>query len=73
MTEFQEYPKMLYHPKTGEQVIVRDADRENEQLEAWGVSEPPKLELRSGADNEGEGAPKPKAAPKARARKPKGA
>ena len=68
MIEFQEFPKMIYHPKTGAQVIVRDASQEEEHLEAWGVNEPPKIPLASPSD-----APKPKAAPKARARKPKAA
>lgn len=67
MTEFQEFPKMLYHPKTNEQVIVRDAQQESDQLDAWGA-EAPKLTLRAPGSNEG-GAPKAKAAgaPKAKA------
>lgn len=66
MTEFQEFPKMLYHPKTNANVIVRSADEESDQLDAWGA-EAPKLTLRSPGD-EG-GAPKAKAAgaPKAKA------
>lgn len=67
MTEFQEFPKMLYHPKTGAHVIVRSADEESDQLDAWGA-EAPKLTLRAPGGNEG-GAPKAKAAgaPKAKA------
>lgn len=70
MTEFQEFPKMIYHPETNAPVIVRSADEEAAQLDAWGASEAPKIPLRASGD----GAPsKPKAAPKARARKPKAA
>lgn len=70
MTEFQEFPKMIYHPKTKAQVIVANADQEAEQLEAWGVEEP-KIPLRSSAALSNDGDSKPKAAPKPRARKPK--
>lgn len=70
MIEFQEFPKMIYHPETNAPVIVRSADEEADQLDAWGTSEAPKIPLRAADD----GAPrKPKAAPKTRARKPKGA
>lgn len=68
MTEFQEFPKMLYHPKTNDQVIVRSADEESAQLEAWGVSDAPLIPLISSGEG---GASKPKAAPKAGASKPK--
>ena len=63
MIEFQEFPKMIYHPKDKDvHVIVRSADEESDQLEAWGVeADAPKIPLRS------DGAPKPKAAPKAKA------
>lgn len=69
MIEFQEFPKMIYHPKDKNvQVIVRSADEESDQLEAWGVeTDAPKIPLRS------DGAPKPKAAPKPRTRKAKAA
>lgn len=70
MTEFQEFPKMLYHPKTNDQVIVRSADEESAQLEAWGVEEP-KIPLRVAQEVDVWGASKPKAAPKAGASKPK--
>lgn len=69
MAEFQEFPKMIYHPKTGESVIVRNADQESEQLEAWGVNDAPKIPLHSFGND---GAAKPKAAPKPKtAAKPK--
>lgn len=47
MTEFLEFPKMIYHPEDKDvHVIVQNAHQETEQLEAWGVGEPPKLTLR---------------------------
>lgn len=73
MIEFQEYPKALYHPDSGEMKIVHDAEQEEEQKAEWGV-EPPKLDLRSGGDPDGNGgAPKAKAAAKPRAPKAKAA
>ena len=32
---YQEYPKMLVHPDTGEQVIVQNHTEEEAQLTAW--------------------------------------
>lgn len=58
MTEFQEFPKMLYHPETNAPVIVRNAEQEAEQLEAWGANEAPKIPLKSASPKD---APKPKA------------
>lgn len=72
MTEFQEFPKMIYHPKTNAQVIVRTADEESAQLDAWGVEEP-KIPLRLAKEVDRMLANKPKATPKPRARKPKAA
>lgn len=64
MNDSLEYPKALYHPKTGEMKIVRDAQQEEEQKADWGI-DAPKLQLRSGGVPEGNGdAPKAKAAPK---------
>jgi hypothetical protein len=58
MIEFQEFPKMIYHPETNAPVIVRDADHEAEQLEVWGVNDAPKISLKSAAP---EASPKPRA------------
>jgi hypothetical protein len=68
MTEFQEFPKMIYHPTSGAQVIVHHADQEAEQIAAWDA-ELPKLSLKS-APAEAKSPAKPKAALN---RKPKGA
>jgi hypothetical protein len=35
MTEYQPYPKMLYHPKTGKGIIVANEAEHERLLEEW--------------------------------------
>lgn len=45
VSDFQEYPKAVYHPHTKELVIVEGPEQEAAQLEEWGVDQSPKIPL----------------------------
>lgn len=45
MSDYQEFPKALYHPKTKELVVVASAEDEADQLEEWGISPAPQIPL----------------------------
>jgi hypothetical protein len=47
MTEFQEYPKAVYHPETNAMFTVHNADEEETVTSEW--TDAPKLPLRSTA------------------------
>lgn len=47
MTEFQEYPKAVYHPVTDAMFTVHNADEEEAVTSEW--ADAPKIPLRSTA------------------------